>query len=74
MTTTIDSPDVTSRRGPWETIRPGAVRTCDTTGLPVCLTAQRFIKLHAVVAVVFLLSAASARSCSRSRAGRPCTC
>ena len=34
---------------------PGAVRTCDTTGLPVCLTAQRFIKLHAVVAVVFLL-------------------
>jgi cytochrome c oxidase subunit 1 len=33
----------------------GAVRTCDTTGLPVCLTAQRFIKLHLVVAVVFLL-------------------
>jgi cytochrome c oxidase subunit 1 len=33
----------------------GAVRACDTTGLPVCLTAQRFIKLHAVVAVVFLL-------------------
>jgi cytochrome c oxidase subunit 1 len=31
------------------------VRTCDTTGLPVCLTAQRFIKLHAVTAVVFLL-------------------
>jgi cytochrome c oxidase subunit 1 len=33
----------------------GAVRTCETTGLPVCLTAQRFIQLHAVVAVVFLL-------------------
>jgi cytochrome c oxidase subunit 1 len=34
---------------------PGAVRACDTTGLPVCLTAQRFVKLHAVTAVVFLL-------------------
>jgi cytochrome c oxidase subunit 1 len=33
----------------------GQVRACDTTGLPICLTAQRFIKLHAVVAVVFLL-------------------
>jgi cytochrome c oxidase subunit 1 len=33
----------------------GAVRTCDTTGLPVCLTAQLFIKLNAVCAVVFLL-------------------
>ncbi|MCP4007715.1 MAG: cytochrome c oxidase subunit I [bacterium] len=33
----------------------GAVRSCDTTGLPVCLGAQRFIKLHAVVAVVWLL-------------------
>ncbi len=33
----------------------GALRTCDTTGLPVCLVAQQFIKLHAVVAVVFLL-------------------
>ena len=31
------------------------VRTCDTTGLPVCLTAQKFIRMHAVVAVVFLL-------------------
>jgi cytochrome c oxidase subunit 1 len=31
------------------------VRTCDTTSLPLCATAQRFIKLHAVVAVVFLL-------------------
>ncbi len=33
----------------------GVVRACDTTGLPVCLTAQRFMKLHAVTAVVFLL-------------------
>jgi cytochrome c oxidase subunit 1 len=33
----------------------GNVRTCETTGLPVCLTAQRFMQLHAVVAVVFLL-------------------
>jgi cytochrome c oxidase subunit 1 len=31
------------------------VRACDTTGLPVCLTAERFVKWHAVVAVVFLL-------------------
>ncbi len=31
------------------------VRACDTTGLPVCLTAQSFVKMHAVVAVVFLL-------------------
>ena len=31
------------------------VRSCDTTSLPVCTTAQQFIKLHAVVAVVFLL-------------------
>jgi len=33
----------------------GMVRACDTTALPVCLTAQRFIKLHAVAAVIFLL-------------------
>ena len=31
------------------------VRSCDTTSLPVCLSAQRFVKLHAVAAVVFLL-------------------
>jgi cytochrome c oxidase subunit 1 len=34
---------------------PDQVRKCDTTGLPVCLTAELFIKLHAVLAVVFLL-------------------
>jgi len=39
-------------------VRPAAgpgFRLCDTTGLSVCLTAQRFIKLNAVSAVVFLL-------------------
>ena len=30
-------------------------RVCATTGLGVCLDAQRFIKLHAVVGIVFLL-------------------
>jgi len=33
----------------------GRVRTCDTTGLSVCLESERFIKLNAVCAVVFLL-------------------
>ena len=33
----------------------GRVRTCDTTGLPVCLDAQLFIRLNAVLAVVHLL-------------------
>lgn len=30
-------------------------RTCDTTGLPVCLDAQFFIRINAVIAVVCLL-------------------
>jgi cytochrome c oxidase subunit I len=30
-------------------------RTCETTGLKVCLGAEKFIKIHAVSAVVFLL-------------------
>ena len=30
-------------------------RVCGTTGLGVCLDAQRFIKLNAVVGIVFLL-------------------
>lgn len=34
---------------------PGTARTCDTTGLGICLTAQRFIKLNAVAGIVFLL-------------------
>lgn len=33
----------------------GAVRACDTTGLPVCLDAEKFVKLNGVLAVVFLL-------------------
>jgi cytochrome c oxidase subunit 1 len=33
----------------------GLVRACDTTGLPVCLVAEGFVKLNAVLAVVFLL-------------------
>ena len=36
------------------------MRSCDTTGLPVCLNAQQFIKLNAVCAVVFLLIGAIA--------------
>ena len=31
-------------------------RQCETTGLPVCLDAQSFIKMNAVMAVIFLLS------------------
>jgi cytochrome c oxidase subunit I len=34
----------------------GVVRTCDTTGLPVCLVAQQFIRLNAVVGVVAMLA------------------
>ncbi|MDH5490937.1 MAG: cbb3-type cytochrome c oxidase subunit I, partial [Myxococcales bacterium] len=34
---------------------PGAARVCDTTGLTVCLNAQLFIRLNAVMAVVSLL-------------------
>ncbi|MBK6462871.1 MAG: cbb3-type cytochrome c oxidase subunit I [Myxococcales bacterium] len=35
--------------------RAGELRSCDTTGLPICLVAQQFIRLNAVMAVVFLL-------------------
>ncbi len=34
---------------------PAKVRTCDTTGLPVCLVAQKFIRFNAVTGVVALL-------------------
>ena len=34
-------------------LNPG--RVCTTTGLSVCRTAQQFIKLNAVSAIVFLL-------------------
>ncbi|CAG0962450.1 cytochrome c oxidase subunit I [Planctomycetaceae bacterium] len=43
-----------------ENFLPGKVRVCDTTGLPVCLEAERFIKLNAVAAVVCLLIGALA--------------
>jgi cytochrome c oxidase subunit 1 len=39
---------------------PGLVRTCDTTGLPVCLVAQPFVKLNAVCAVLSILIGATA--------------
>lgn len=55
MSTTIDStfPEVSAP--PRGNHRTGEVRKCDTTALPVCLTAQLFIRLNAVMAVVFLL-------------------
>jgi len=34
---------------------PALTRRCDTTGLAICLAAEKFIKLNAVAAVVFLL-------------------
>ncbi|MBP9892473.1 MAG: cbb3-type cytochrome c oxidase subunit I [Planctomycetes bacterium] len=43
-----------------ENFLPGKMRVCDTTGLPVCLEAERFIKLNAVAAVVCLLIGALA--------------
>ncbi len=36
-------------------MRESESRTCETTGLSVCLEAQRFIKLNAVSGIVFLL-------------------
>ncbi len=33
----------------------GQMRSCDTTGLPVCLNAQTFVRFNAVIAVVALL-------------------
>jgi len=63
MTTIAETPNVGTlggRESPVPAAKPGgnhggAVRTCDTTGLPVCLVAQKFVKLNAVAAVVFLL-------------------
>lgn len=51
---TIDVP-ATAADLPVSGNHAGAVRTCDTTGLPVCLTAQAFIRYNAVAAVVSLL-------------------
>lgn len=53
MTTTTVEGDIPGR--PIGNHPASMVRACDTTGLPICLTAERFIKLHAVTAVVFLL-------------------
>jgi cytochrome c oxidase subunit 1 len=39
---------------------PGRFRTCNTFSLPICLDAQLFIRLNAVVAVVFILLGAIA--------------
>ena len=36
-------------------LAPALTRRCDTTGLSICLAAEKFIKLNAVAAVVFLL-------------------
>ncbi len=61
---TVASPDLTIPETDDAPVRdnhaPGRVRTCDTTGLRVCLDAERFIKLNATVAVVFLLIGGSA--------------
>ncbi len=54
MSTVITSPDVIPEAPPRGNHTSGKVRTCATTGLSVCLDAQRFIKLNAVFAVVFL--------------------
>jgi len=64
MTTIAETPNAGTidggRESPVPAAQPGgnhagAVRKCDTTGLPVCLVAQKFVKLNAVLAVVFLL-------------------
>ena len=64
MTTIADTPNAGAlgggRESPVPAAQPGgnhagAVRKCDTTGLSVCLVAQKFVKLNAVLAVVFLL-------------------
>jgi cytochrome c oxidase subunit 1 len=51
MTTTVVGGDI-----PVTGNQPATeVRSCDTTSLPICTTGQRFVKYHAVIAVVFLL-------------------
>jgi len=55
MTTTVSGGGDVPARAPTGNHPPSMVRTCDTTGLSVCLTSQRFIRWHAVTAVVFLL-------------------
>jgi cytochrome c oxidase subunit 1 len=55
-TTAFDGiPEVGQRVAPRGNHVAGEVRKCDTTGLPLCLTATQFVKMNAVMAVVFLL-------------------
>ncbi len=51
----MDVPAAASELDPRPNHAPGRMRTCDTTGLKVCLDAQTFIRLNAVFAVVYLL-------------------
>jgi cytochrome c oxidase subunit 1 len=54
MSTVVTNPDAIPEAPARGNHVSGKVRTCATTGLSVCLDAQRFIKLNAVFAVVFL--------------------
>ncbi len=49
------SPGNNPESNPYALNESSRARTCDTTKLPVCFDAQRFIRLNAVLAVVFLL-------------------
>ena len=53
MSSTASLPAPTASFAPDDT--PAHMRRCDTTGMSVCLAAEKFIKLNAVAAVVFLL-------------------
>jgi cytochrome c oxidase subunit 1 len=55
MSSIVTTPDAVPLAPPKGNHAPGRVRTCDTTGLSVCLDAQLFVKINAVLAVVFLL-------------------
>lgn len=54
MATIVETPERTGAEPTPQTSGNG-VRICRTTGLPVCLDAEFFIKCNAVLAVVFLL-------------------
>ncbi len=53
--TTITADGVFPARTPAGNHPAGAVRSCETTGLPLCAVSSRFVRWHAVAAVVFLL-------------------
>lgn len=55
MSTTLEVPAGATPVSKPQGNHGGNVRTCDTTGLPVCLVAEPFIKYNAVAAVVALL-------------------